>query len=219
MRSLLLIISLITLTFAFDGNRQGFILGGGIGYHFTPFSEDLEDPFQEEGITSFTFSSTGAFTGAHLANGVCTDFFIGAGITPQLMVYYENSVLFSRFDDERSEIDTLGWPNPGPSEVTVGTSRTFLEGATSIGGRYYFKEEAKSPFVSASAGIAVTKDQTFNVASKGFIGPALGLGVGYEFYKHLSGELQLQFGYTTDSDDTVKHRFLGIQILFTSIAY
>lgn len=212
MKFIFLLLVTASLLYSFDGSRKGFILGGGVGFHITPFSEELKDPFQYEGVTSNTFGTTGAFDGLQVARGFCTDFFIGAGITPKFMLYYENSVLFTKFDDERSEVDTLGWPNPGPTEVTVGISRSFLEGATSIGGRYYFQEQAKSPFVSASAGVSVTS--TFSG-----IGPAMGLGFGYEFRKHLSGELQLQLGYTSDSDDTVKHRFLGIQILFTSIAY
>lgn len=61
-----------TPALAFDDNRQGFILGLGIGLH---------------NINS-DFSVNGTKTGSQSEGGIATSFKIGGGVTDQLALYY-----------------------------------------------------------------------------------------------------------------------------------
>jgi hypothetical protein len=66
------------LAAAFDGSKQGFVLGGSLGIHRISIDETLDD-----------YGTTYDWTGSKV--GVATDFLIGYGFTPNFMLLYQNS--------------------------------------------------------------------------------------------------------------------------------
>ncbi len=72
----------ITPAFAFDGKRQGFILGGGLGTGLTSFTQTIE--FMDEEVTSDRENKL----------PLVTSFVIGGGLSPNVLLYYFNKVSF-----------------------------------------------------------------------------------------------------------------------------
>ncbi|MBP2681376.1 MAG: hypothetical protein H6Q78_1239, partial [Candidatus Krumholzibacteriota bacterium] len=66
-----------TSVHAFDGNRKGFILGGGLGPGWTSYAQGYGDSFDGEDTSA-----------RETKFGLATDFKIGGGINEKIMVYY-----------------------------------------------------------------------------------------------------------------------------------
>lgn len=217
--TLLLLTLLITLTSAFDGNRRGFILGGGAGLHLMPCKESISS----DSINDIWYRPSSVFPKRYNDEvvpsfGVSTDFILGGGITPQIMVYYENSVSFSFYhltweDEPETHLNADG--EEVLSQSGGGSNGIFVNGATMIGGRYYFSPQERSLFVTGSLGTAVTIDP----GNFSHIGPGFTLGGGYEFKKHRHVEFKYLHGKTAEKSDEVAHRFNSFQILFTALAF
>lgn len=210
MKPLLCLLTLLTFTFAFDGNRQGFILGGGGGFHIMPCKET----FSSDSLNSIWYNPPSVFRPRYNDEvvgtfGISTDFLLGVGITSQIMVYYDNAVSFSYYNLTWDDYDEDGFHTGG------GSNGVFINGASMLGGRYYFKPKDQSPFVTGSFGAAVTIDP----GNFSHIGPGFSFGGGYEFKKHLHIEGKYLHGKTTSKNDEVTHNFNSFQILFTALAF
>lgn len=114
--------SFITHGFAFDGKRQGFILGGGFGTGFTSFTQTVE--FMDEEITSDRESKL----------PFITSFIIGGGLSPNVLLYYFNKVSFF------------------PIENVFGDNVAIASGVGGLGVTYYFSPKAPSAFLAGGLG-------------------------------------------------------------------
>ena len=116
------VVFLTTTLFAWDGQRQGFILGGGFGGSVTSFTQDVD------------YSGTSETSDRENKVGVATDFRIGYAFTNQFLLYYMSKGAW--FSAENSQGDEV----------------TFLSTLGPIGISYYFTEESPSLYVTLGAG-------------------------------------------------------------------
>jgi opacity protein-like surface antigen len=80
---LALVVMVATTATAFDGYRKGFILGGGLGFGLTNFSQELNDMSSD--------SETNL--------GVGTDFVIGGGINEKMMIHWVSKVAWTSMEN------------------------------------------------------------------------------------------------------------------------
>jgi len=85
---ILLVLGLTTQGFAFDGKRQGFILGGGVGAGMTSYTLTLD--YLGMQVTSERESKF----------SVVTNFMIGGGVSNKVLLYYTNKVSWFSTEDE-----------------------------------------------------------------------------------------------------------------------
>lgn len=109
----------ITHGFAFDGKRQGFILGGGLGTGLTSFTQTVE--FMGEEITSDRETKL----------PLVTSFIIGGGLSPNVLLYYINKVSFFSIEN------------------VFGNSVAIASGVGGLGVTYYFSPKAPSAFLAS----------------------------------------------------------------------
>lgn len=110
---------------AFDGNRKGFILGGGLGLGLTSFTQTLEFP-----DTSVTSDRENKFA-------VMTDFKIGYGATEQVLVYYTNKVSWFSLEN------------------VLGENVIIVNGVGGVGMTYFFQPVAPSPYILGELGLSI----------------------------------------------------------------
>jgi len=68
----LIVLANVQVAYAFDDNRQGFLIGLGVGYH----NIDID------------FKYNGSNIASQSENGIATSFKIGGGFTNQFLLYY-----------------------------------------------------------------------------------------------------------------------------------
>lgn len=154
-----LFIFVITSLVAFDGQRKGFILGGGAGLANVSYSQELEG-FGE---------SAESDTESEIA--FATDFKIGYAPNNQLEIYYTNQV---------------GWFS---MKNIYGDNVTIANALSAIGVSYFIAPELKSggwhPSLFFSGGLGLS---SWNAPMEEDIDSSSGtgffVGVGYEFTKH-----------------------------------
>lgn len=130
---------------AFDGDRKGFVLNLGGGF----------------GQGKLKVSGNGASMSED-GTGVSTVFKIGAGLSPQAVLYYTNRVIW--------------WSSSG---VSVNT------GMSAAGFSYFFQPQAPSFFLTGALGIGVATVEDFD-SDTGF---GFGIGAGFEFAKNWTVEV------------------------------
>ena len=138
---LILIVAFVsTQALAFDGDRKGFMLnlGAGFGQGALKFSSPTDSETED-------------------GTGVSTDFKIGAGLSPQAVLYYTNRVIW--------------WSAQGFD---------FTTGMSAAGFSYFLKPEAPSFFFSGSLGLGVATFENIDSES----GFGFGVGVGFEFARN-----------------------------------
>jgi hypothetical protein len=156
--------SMAVSAFAFDGRREGFILGGGFGLGSTSHTEKHEYP-------GYSYSTNG-----ESKVGFQTNFKIGWGASQQLEIYYTQiSSFFST------------------SSVYI-RDVTILDAIGAIGASYSFKPVAPTPFITGGLGMSIWAVPFEDNPPEAWSGFGLYGGVGYEFYKHYSAELDLAYG-------------------------
>lgn len=113
--------------------------------------------------------------------GLQTDFVIGYAPTSRLQVYYSNKV---------------SWFKISVVDVTA------ISGLTGVGASYFLNSQVPSPFLSGGLGVAVW-DDPFDEWFDRSLGFGLWGGVGYEFARHCSAELDLVWGNPTHDYPTI----------------
>ena len=109
---------------AFDGNRKGFILGGGLGLGLTSFTQTVE------------FLGTSTTSDRENKFAVMTDFKIGYGATEQVLIYYMSKVSWFSIEN------------------VYGNNVTIANGFGGAGVAYYFKPTGPSPYISGGLGMS-----------------------------------------------------------------
>jgi hypothetical protein len=166
--------TLATSAGAFDGQRKGFILGGGLGFGMTTFSQTLKS-----GGESYTSDNEnkGALT---------TNFKIGFAQDEQVEFYYAAKVTW------------FGITNVYNDDVTV------ANGLSAFGMTYNLKPILPTYFITGGIALATWDLPFENPAPDTWTGLGLYAGAGYEFAKHYSVEFDLLYGNPGDSEGGLK---------------
>ncbi len=179
---MIMVISVVISVYAFDGKRQGFVIGGGIGPAFTSF--------HEEGKFEFC-SPYGEYETDR--NGIGLQYSIRAGYAPidRLAFYafgkdiffeYEGGIYhgdFALFED--SQIYTTGF---------LGFGTVYFHKA--VYPSFYAKGEVAYPVTNSSF---IQPD--FSLSKGGPPGFSLCFGLGYEFAQNWCAELDATWAKTS----------------------
>jgi hypothetical protein len=158
--------------FAFDGQRKGFILGGGIGFGMTSHTEKYKyDGTSQE----FDSESKGA---------LMTNFKIGFAPSEQVEIYYTQ--LSSLFKTSEAYV----------REVTI------LNAIGGIGVTYSLNPSAPTVLFNGGLGLAMWALPFEDNPPEVWSGLGLWGGVGYEFSRHYSAQLDLAYGNPKKSQST-----------------
>ncbi len=122
---ILFLIGLTSISYGFDGQRKGFILGLGLGGGLTSFTQTVEI-----GESSQTSDRENKFS-------FISDFRIGYAPSNLVEVYYNAKVAWFSLDNIFDE------------------SVTITDGLNGIGITYHLKPQAPSGFVNGAIGLAV----------------------------------------------------------------
>ena len=163
---LLLIIALVAAAGpvqAFDGNRKGFLLNLGAGYG--------------------KYSTTNNFS----ENGFVSDFKIGGGINPQIVIYYTNRILFYQAGTD---------------------SETRISGMTGVGVSYFITPRTQTFFFSGALGVGSQRNLEDDFASK--TGTGFTLGAGFEFAPNWTIEASLMKATVGDYDQSITNLMLTL---------
>lgn len=184
--------------FAFNGAREGFLMGFGIGA--SQYTIDY-------GKNSGSYYYYSGPTGKESTTGVETDLKIGYGFTDQFQMFYTNKVNFGSTDDRS-----------GDSQLTV-------HGLTAIGANYYFSPTSPSFFLGGGVGLAAHRIIDTDSDSNGNdednnSGTGFYINGGFEFAKHWNVELSvvmdsIDYGGTYDGDRSA----LTYMITINGLAY
>lgn len=177
--------------FSFDGRRQGFILGGGLGFNLTTYTQTVEG--FGVGITSDR-ENTGAFS---------TNFKIGFAPNEQTEVYYI------------SRVSWFGFTNAFGDDVTMAF------GLGGIGITHNLQPIVPTFFVTGGLGYSSWSLPFEDNAPDAWYGFGIYGGGGYEFARHYNVEFVIGYGNPSDSEGGVTARTNGIVFKLTvnALAY
>ncbi len=170
---------------AWDGQRKGFILGGGLGLGLTSYTKTVEI----SGLGSETSPRENTF-------GFQTDFKIGGAPTNLFQIYYANKVSW------------FGMKN------VLGENVTITSGLSAVGMSYYLLPETPSAFFTGGIGIA-TWDLPFEEKAHAWIGFGLYAGAGYEFTRYWNVEFDLVWGNPSEEEYGIKVSTNALSLMFT----
>ena len=189
--TLLLVMTIAMGSQAFNGERKGFVLGGGLGLGSTSYTQTLEMNGQ---------SATSDREGKGAIN---TDFRIGYAPNNQLSIIYDSKVAW------------FGFTNAYNEDVTVSS------GASSIALNYYLNPVSPSTYFSGGIAIATWSLPFEEHAPDPWSGFGIHGGIGYEFSRHFSGEFNLVYGHpgTEESGLKVHANVVSVMLTFNAIAY
>jgi hypothetical protein len=170
---------------AFNGQRKGFILGGGLGFGMTSYTQTLK-----QGSISITSEreNKGAFN---------TNFQIGYAPSDQVAIYYVSKVAW------------FSMTNAYDDEVTIAS------GAGGLGLSYYQKPVAPSLIFTGGIAVSSWALPFEDDAPDPWQGFGIYGGIGYEFARHVSAELDLVYGKPDTKEDGVTASANVISVMFT----
>lgn len=199
--ALALILVLTATSFAFDGNRKGFVLGGGFGAGY--LSVKLSE--SEHGLTFRPRDRQNSITGA-------TDIRVGYGFSEALVLYYVskahwfNVIFVKQRGEEKIEKKYL-------AAAVVG----------GVGMSYYLNPESSPLYLTIAlpvAGwLAPLLEHSEEVPTLRAIGPGVAAGVGYEFAAHSSVEAQITWGRPRDTESDITFNTFGVMITVNRLVY
>jgi hypothetical protein len=189
MRVVILAVVLVFLlaisTWAFNGQRKGFILGGGLGFGVTSYTQTIDMNGHSE-ISNR--ESKGAFN---------TDFRIGYASSEQFALFYDNKVAWFSFTNAYND------------DVIVSS------GATAIGISYYLTQFTSSTYITGGIALASWSLPFEDNAPDPWQGFGIYGGVGHEFARHLSAELNLVYGNPGIDEDGISISANTLSVMFT----
>lgn len=164
----------VTEARAWDGERKGFIFGGGLGLGATGIIESYRNEAESLAAApaiQFAFSP---------------DIRIGYAPTNKLMLYAFG--VDSWFNYTQQMLSAYGG-----QELYGEESWTINSSLSGVGASYYLKPEAPAWIFSGGLGIAQLKAYGNNAPTATFSGFGFMLGAGYEFRKHWSAEFNFVY--------------------------
>ncbi|KAA0230733.1 hypothetical protein EDS67_07485 [candidate division KSB1 bacterium] len=166
-----MMVSFTNSSFAWDGQRKGFIIGIGAGGGLATYK-----PYT-------TFSDFGSNPDSEMNRenkfALMTDFKIGYAPSNQVALFWMSKVAWFGHTNEFAD---------GSSQ-----SYTFASGVGGLGVAYYFQPQGPSPYLTAGLGFS-TFSAPFERDFDGLFGSGLALGAGYEFSNHWSVEGNFTWG-------------------------
>ena len=163
----------VNVAAAWDGERQGFLLGIGLGYG----SAKESYPVLSGDVT-----------------GLATDFKIGYAFSNQEALIYATKSVWGKF-------------NSG----AISTSDTYIDQLASISFISWFSERTPSLYVTGGVGKIASKNLDASEVEVSGIG--IHLGIGFEFVRHWSIELNYVPPAPVDFDGTIKMYLLTVNVL------
>jgi len=156
---------------AFDGQRKGFILGGGVGVGGTKFKQESNvlGPYGGSTIAESDWENKTAFV---------TNFKIGYAFDERWQLYWSQRGSWFEMRNVYS------------SDVTI------MNGVGGAGVTYYFRPTSPSWFLNGTLGIS-TWALPFESNSDTWVGFGIAFGGGYEFSRFWSVDLTLSSGEPT----------------------
>ena len=188
--SIFVLLSSVHMAFAFDGNRKGFLLGGGLGLGVDTYTQELSDGIDTVKSDRLTDFSIG------------TDFKIGGGVSEQLFLYFHNQSAWFSIDNIFNDTVTIqsGVAGVGMTWFTSPEPRGFFLTAT-VGAAYW-----DTPFESDSD--ALTS-----------LGAILGIGREFAPHWSVDASVLFGSPDRTESGITLDTTSLSVLITVTGIAY
>jgi hypothetical protein len=176
---------------AFDGRRQGFILGGGLGFNLTTYTQTLEVFGDAE---TSDRENKGAFS---------TNFKIGFAPDEQTEVYYI------------SKVSWFGFENAFGDDVTMAF------GLGGIGISHSLEPAVPTFFVTGGLGYSTWALPFEDNAPDTWYGFGIYGGGGYEFSRHYNVEFIISYGNPNDSEGGIEARTNGLTVALTvnALAY
>jgi hypothetical protein len=154
---ILILVCLAASSFAFDGNRKGFVLGGGIG--LAPVSRFSVGNYHEDGL------------------GVGVNFVIGYGLDNQNLIVYEGNVSY-----RNSELfSKTGWETEYFFDGGTIGNQMIGQGFNGAAWYHYFTKKKNSFFSTLGAGVCILQTSDFGSNDFGF---GFLVGGGYAFSRH-----------------------------------
>lgn len=192
-RALAMILLSVIPAFSFDGNRQGFILGGGIGPSLTTYAQELRAP---SGSTKEIPRETRV--------GFATDFMIGYGFNDRFALVGFNKINWFQYE------------NPYRKEMAVLVD----EGIGTI--IHLDQNASRAPYLHFGFGFSgwsgfSDKDEPTTP------GIAVAGGIGFEIKAHYGIQLNCFYGNPSPANtpfgEEVQVSGLGFQFIVVAIAY
>jgi hypothetical protein len=180
-----------TSTYAFNGNRSGFILGGGGGLSISSYTQTLNVSHLGSGTSD-----------RETKTGFATDFKIGGGINDQLLLYYEDKTSWFSMDN------------------ALGKSVTIANSVGLLGASYYMQPKAPCGYFTGLLGVA-SWSAPFEEGDSSQSGVGVAIGAGYEFAPHWSVEASLAVGSPNKSVGGVKvtTNAMAFHVTINGLAY
>jgi hypothetical protein len=207
---------------AFDGNREGFLLGFGVGVGAASLTQDLK----LDGPPDRTSSRKTSFA-------ISTNLKVGWGLTDRLLVYYLAEVAWFQnddvfiYDNPLTDFKEIFWVFEGfdaPSkQIWIAT------GLLGLGATYYLGDD--SPFYVMAAGglstwTAPFEDDDwlapFNDSAQTWFGYSALAGFGWEFMKHWTVEGTAMWGNPAETGEfglEVTSNTATLMIMVSGFAY
>jgi len=177
--------------FSFDGKRKGFILGGGLGFNMTSYTQTVE---------AFGFEET---SDRENKGAISTSFKIGFAPNEQTEIYYS------------SKVSWFGMENALGNDVTIAF------GMGGIGITHSLKTVPPTYFVTGGIGFSSWSLPFEDNAPDTWLGLGVYGGGGYEFSRHYNVEFVICYGNPSDSEGGVEARTNGLifKLTVNALAY
>ena len=182
---------------AWDGHREGFILGLGAGYgnHWLTYESTKYEMSYYYGMRIFTEAGTETKTASQ--TGLMSDFKIGYAPSDQLMIYWMSKV---------------AWLDISEKEYMI------TSGIGGLGISYYQEPTAPSAYFSGGVGYS-TWQAPLSGNPESAIGLGLSVGAGYEFAKHISLECNLTWGHPSKKEWDWDAKALAVRVTVNVLGY
>lgn len=212
--SLFLLLTLLFNSFAFDGNREGFVLGIGLG--FSNLSYDLKQ--KTTSLSSDLIGYSGNESRESRENSsynFASNFLIGYAVNNNWIIQWSSKVSWFGLE-QSSNLNSSRYRLPRPQGSSE--PKTYMSAIAGIGVSYYFNEKSPSPFLS-SVILGFSNIANFEEGKNNF-GLGLSWGAGYEFASHWNLQLDFCYGLARmdDSDYGIKN-VLTFMLTLNALAY